>query len=81
MKDTERTFSTVQELGAYLFAQRAALVPAEGAATVLGVDGSLTEIRPDKGRKSFRFEQLRTLIGADTLDIHNFDHGPLAGYM
>jgi hypothetical protein len=81
MKDTERTFSTVQELGAYLFAQRAALLPAEGAATVLGVDGSLTEIRPDKGRKSFRFEQLRPLIGADTLDIHSFNHGPLAGYV
>jgi hypothetical protein len=81
MKDTERTFSTVQEIGAYLFAQRAALLPAEGAATVLGIDGSLTEIRPDKGRRSFRFEQLRPLIGADTLDIHNFDHGPLAGYI
>jgi hypothetical protein len=80
MKDTERTFSTVQELGAYLFAQRAALLPAEGAATVLGVDGRINEIRPDKGG-TFRFEQLRPLIGADRLDIINFDHGPLAGYL
>jgi hypothetical protein len=81
MKDTERTFATVQELAAYLFAQRAALVPAEGAAMVLGVDGSLTEIRPDKGSKTFKFKQLRPLIGADTLDIINFDHGPLANYI
>lgn len=62
-------------------AQRAALVPAEGAATVIALDGSLSEIRPAKGRKSFKFEQLRPLIGAATLDIHRFGHGPLAGYI
>ncbi|QKG55136.1 hypothetical protein [Hymenobacter sp. BRD67] len=58
---TERIFPAAKELGEYLLAQRAALVPAEGAATVIGLDGSLSEIRPAKSRKSFKFEQLRPL--------------------
>ncbi|SHJ79872.1 hypothetical protein SAMN02745146_0203 [Hymenobacter daecheongensis DSM 21074] len=80
IEGTERVFSTVRELGEYLLAQRTAMVPTEDTATVLGLDGSLTEIRPSKG-KTFKFDQLRPLIGADTLDIHYFQHGPLAGYI
>ena len=78
---TDRVFPTTRALGEYLLAQRAALVPEPGAATVLGIDGSVQPLRPASGRKTFTFAQLRPLVGAETLEIHNFDHGPLSGYI
>lgn len=67
--NTERVFSTAGALGEYLLAQRAALVPEKSAATVLNIDGSVQEIRPANGRKTFNFAQLRPLIGAETLEF------------
>jgi hypothetical protein len=74
-------YATRQELGAYFHSQHAGMRPAEGAATLLGVDGSIREVRPEKGRKSFGLAQLRAALEADYIDVHCPQHGPYEGYI
>ena len=74
-------FATRQALGAYFQQQHAAMCPAEGAATLLGLDGSLREIRPERGRKTFSGAQLRQALDAQYIDVHCPQHGPYEGYM
>jgi hypothetical protein len=74
-------YATRRELGAYFQTQHAGMLPAEGAATLLGIDGSTRELRPDKGRKSFGLAQLRAALEVDYIDVHCPQHGPYKGYM
>ena len=73
-------FAGIQELGRYYATQFAAMMPAEGAGMVLGNDGSLTEIRPTKG-KTFKLAQLTEAIGCEWVDVLNFKHGPYQDYI
>ncbi|TLM88950.1 hypothetical protein [Hymenobacter jeollabukensis] len=41
-------YATRQALGEHFQAQHAAMLPADGAAMLLGVDGSIREVRPEK---------------------------------
>lgn len=70
-----------EALGEYFQTQHAAMLPAEGAAMLLGVDGSVTEVRPEKGRKTFGLTQLCATLEADYIDVHCPQHGPYQGYM
>lgn len=72
--------ATVQQLGTYFASQFAAMLPADGAGMVLGTDGSLTEIRPTKG-KSFKLAQLTQVIGCEWVDVLRFGHGPYQEYI
>jgi hypothetical protein len=74
-------FATRQALGAYFQQQHTAMRPAEGAAMLLGLDGSLRELRPDKGRKTFGGDQLRQALAVQYIDVHCPQHGPYEGYM
>ncbi|MGI4741294.1 MAG: hypothetical protein ACRYG7_39515 [Janthinobacterium lividum] len=74
-------YPTRQALANFFQCQHARMLPAEGAAMLLGVDGSLQEIRPDKGRKSFKLPQLYAALAADYVDIHCPQHGPYEGYI
>ncbi|RZK98940.1 MAG: hypothetical protein EOO62_25530 [Hymenobacter sp.] len=69
-------YPTRQALADFFQRQYARMLPAEDAAMLLGVDGSLQEIRPDKGRKSFKLPQLYALLTADYVDVHCPQHGP-----
>ncbi|KAA9325144.1 hypothetical protein F0P96_20825 [Hymenobacter busanensis] len=74
-------YATRQELGAYFQSQHTGMRPAQGAATLLAVDGRTREVRPDKGRKSFGLAQLRAALAADYIDVHCPQHGPYEGYI
>lgn len=65
---------TVGALAEYFAGQHRAMLPAEGAAMLLGVDGSIQEIRPTKG-KTFRLEQMYAALGCDYIDVHHPQHG------
>ena len=66
--------ATVQALGEYFARQHQAMLPAEGAAMLLGIDGSIQEIRPAKG-KTFRLAQLYAALECDYIDVHHPQHG------
>ena len=70
-----------EALAAFFQQQHARMLPAEGAAMLLGIDGSLREIRPEKGRKSFRLPQLYATLEANYVDVHGPQHGPYEGYI
>ena len=74
-------YSTREALGGFFRQQHAQMLPAEGTAMLLGVDGSLREIRPEKGRKSFRLPQLYAVLEANYVDVHCPQHGPYEGYI
>ena len=74
-------FATRQALGTYFLRQHAAMCPAQGAAMLLGLDGSLHEFRPENGRKTFSGAQLRQALEAEYIDVHCPQHGPYEGYM
>lgn len=74
-------YATRQALGAFFQTQHAGMLPAEGAAMLLGVDGSTREVRPEKGRKSFGLAQLYATLEADYIDVHCPQHGPYEGYI
>jgi hypothetical protein len=65
---------TVAALGEYFADQHRAMFPADGAATLLGIDGSIQEIRPTKG-KTFKLEQLYAALSCDYIDVHHPQHG------
>lgn len=73
LEDGQR-LSTVAALGEYFAGQHRAMFPAEGAAMLLGVDGSIQEIRPTKG-KTFKLEQLYAALSCDYIDVHHPQHG------
>lgn len=66
--------ATVKALGKYFAGQHQAMLPAEGAAMLLGVDGSIQEVRPVKG-KTFKLEQMYAALGCDYIDVHHPQHG------
>jgi hypothetical protein len=74
-------YASRQDLGAFFQTQHAGMLPAEGAATLLGVDGSTREVRPEKGRKSFGLAQLYAVLEANYIDVHCPQHGPYARYI
>lgn len=74
-------YATRQALGAFFQAQHAGMLPAEGAAMLLGVDGSTREVRPEKSRKSFDLAQLYATLDANYIDVHCPQHGPYEGYI
>jgi hypothetical protein len=74
-------YATRQALGAYFLTQHAGLLPADGAATLLGVDGSLREVRTERGRKTFGLAQLCATLEARYIDVHCPQHGPYEGYI
>jgi len=74
-------YATRQALGAYFQSQHAGMLPADGAATLLGVDGSIAELRPEKGRKTFGLPQLCAALQANYIDVHCPQHGPYEGYI
>jgi hypothetical protein len=76
-----REYPTREALGEYFRSQHAAMLPAEGAAMLLGVDGSVREVRPEKGRKTFQLAQLCAALEADYIDVHCPQHGPYEGYI
>ncbi|WP_345237920.1 hypothetical protein [Hymenobacter saemangeumensis] len=76
-----RQYATRQALGEHYQAQHAAMLPADGAATLLGVDGSIREVRPEKGRKTFGLAQLCAALKASYIDVHCPQHGPYKGYI
>ncbi|QNE42300.1 hypothetical protein F1C16_22000 (plasmid) [Hymenobacter sp. NBH84] len=73
LQDGQR-LPTVCALGVYFASQHRAMFPAEGAAMLLGVDGSIQEIRPTKG-KTFKLEQLYAALSCDYIDVHHPQHG------
>ncbi|MCB2380393.1 hypothetical protein LGH70_22565 [Hymenobacter sp. BT635] len=74
-------YATRQALGDYFLSQHAGMLPAEGAAMLLGVDGSLREVRPERGRKTFGLAQLCAALEATYIDVHCPQHGPYEGYL
>ncbi|RSK38926.1 hypothetical protein [Hymenobacter perfusus] len=74
-------YATRQALGDYFLSQHAGMLPAEGAAMLLGVDGSLREVRPERGRKTFGLAQLCAALEANYIDVHCPQHGPYEGYI
>ena len=66
---------TMGALGEYFAGQHRAMLPAEDAAMLLGVDGSIQEIRPSKG-KSFKLDQMYEALSCDFIDVHRPQHGP-----
>ena len=66
---------TMGALGEYFDGQHRAMLPAEGAAMLLGTDGSIQEIRPSKG-KSFKLEQMCEALNCNFIDVHRPQHGP-----
>jgi hypothetical protein len=74
-------YASREALGEYFQAQHAAMLPVEGTAMLLGVDGSVTEVRPEKGRKTFALAQLCAALEASYIDVHCPQHGPYQGYM
>lgn len=74
-------YHTRQALADFFQRQHARMLPAEGAAMLLGVDGSLREIRPDQGRKCFKRPQLYAALEADYVDVHCPQYGPYEGYL
>lgn len=74
-------YPTRQALADFFRSQHARMLPAQGVAMLLGVDGSLQEIRPDKGRKSFKLPQLYAALAADLVDVYCPQHGPYEGYL
>ncbi|GAA4366168.1 hypothetical protein GCM10023185_37120 [Hymenobacter saemangeumensis] len=65
---------TVSALGEYFASQHQAMFPTEGAAMLLGVDGSIQEIRPTKG-KTFQLQQMYAALRCDYIDVHRPQHG------
>jgi hypothetical protein len=74
-------YASRETLGEYFQAQHAAILPAKGAATLLAVEGSVREVRPEKGRKTFGLTQLCAALEANYIDVHCPQHGPYEGYM
>lgn len=74
-------YATRQALGNYFQSQHAGMLPAEGAAMLLGVDGSLREVRPEHRRKTFELTQLCAALEANYIDVHCPQHGPYEGYI
>jgi len=74
-------YATRQALGEHFQAQHTAMLPADGAAMLLGVDGSIREVRPEKGRKTFGLAQLCAALTANYIDVHCPQHGPYEGYI
>ncbi|GAA4389087.1 hypothetical protein [Hymenobacter koreensis] len=70
-----------EALGEYFRSQYAAMLPTEGAAMLLGVDGSVREVRPEKGRKTSGLAQLCATLEAKYIDVHCPQHGPYEGYI
>lgn len=66
--------ASVKALGDYFARQHRAMLPAEGAAMLLGVDGSIQEVRPVKGR-TFKLAQLYAALECDYIDVHHPQHG------
>ncbi|MFD1470229.1 hypothetical protein ACFQ48_18525 [Hymenobacter caeli] len=77
----DEQYPTRQALADFFQSQRARMLPAEGAATLLGIDSSVREIRPDKGRNSFKLPQLYAALEAEYVDVHCPQHGPYEGYI
>lgn len=73
-------FEEMQEIGSYFATQHEGMMPADGAAMLLGTDGQLTEIRPSKG-KSFKLPQLCQALGCEWIDVITPQHGPYQGYI
>jgi hypothetical protein len=78
--ESGQELATVQELGSYFTRQFAAMIPAEGAAMLLETDGTLTELRPTKG-KTFKLKQLYKAIGCEYIEVLAPQHGPYQGYI
>jgi hypothetical protein len=78
--ESGQELATVQELGSYFVGQFAAMMPADGAAMLLETDGTLREIRPEKG-KSFKRKQLCYAIGCEWIEVIAPQHGPYQGYI
>ena len=57
-------------LGTYFQTQPAGMLPDEGTVMLLGVDGSLGEVRPKPDRKTPVLDQLRETLQADYIDVH-----------
>lgn len=66
--------ASVKALGDYFARQHRAMLPVEGAAMLLGVDGSIQEVRPAKGR-TFKLAQLYAALECDYIDVHHPQHG------
>jgi hypothetical protein len=75
------SYATEQALGKFFAAQHAGMTPAEGAGTLLDLDGSTREVRPKRDRTTFRFMQLYKMMDCDTIQVHHLDHGPWQGYI
>lgn len=73
LQDGQR-LPTKSALGKYFAGQHQAMLPSEGAAMLLGVDGSIQEIRPTKG-KTFKLEQLFAALSCDYIDVPHPQHG------
>lgn len=71
---------TMGALGEHFAGQHRAMLPAEGAAMLLGVDGSIREIRPANG-KDFRLAQMYEALGCDFIDCHHPQHGKYQDYI
>lgn len=71
---------TMGALGEYFAGQHRAMLPAEGAAMLLGVDGSIQEIRPANG-KSFELEQMYEALGCQFVDCHHPQRGQYQDYI
>jgi len=71
---------TMGALGEYFAGQHRAMLPAEGAAILLGVDGSIQEVRPANG-KSFKLEQMYEALGCHYIDCHHPQHGKYQDYI
>lgn len=78
--ESGQELATVQELGSYFAAQFAAMLPAEGAAMLLETDGTMSELRPAKG-KSFKLKQLCKAIGCEWIEVLTPQDGPYQGYI